>query len=164
MAVRTRTHHCVPEHCPWPDQSFAAASLAAPFRNMVHLSDRLQSVAQSDDQRNALAQRHAQRGHLYDTFISSSRFTERVDHVGSKVVGKIEQVMAMIGAAAGNASNYSANLANVSQKLDIASDQSACARSWKRWSRPPRRWSGTIRRSRSGSRARRSRTRRSSNI
>ena len=54
--------------------------------------------------------------HLYETFISPSRLTERIDRVGSKVVDEIEQVMAMIGAAAGNASNYSENLADVSQK------------------------------------------------
>lgn len=63
--------------------------------------------------------------HLYETYISPSRLTERIDRVGSKVVDEIEQVMAMIGAAAGNASNYSENLADVSQKLGGAADESA---------------------------------------
>src|SRR5436190_6971096 len=36
---------------------------------------------------------------IYETYISSSRFTERIDRVGTQVMGEIEQVMAMIGAA-----------------------------------------------------------------
>jgi diguanylate cyclase len=63
--------------------------------------------------------------HLYETYISPSRLTERIDRVGSKVVDEIEQVMAMIGAAAGNASSYSEDLADASQKLGVAADESA---------------------------------------
>src|SRR4051812_25851957 len=46
---------------------------------------------------------------IYETYISSNRFTDRIGHVNSQVMGEIEQVMAMIGAAAGNATNYSEN-------------------------------------------------------
>ncbi len=59
---------------------------------------------------------------IYETYISPSRFTDRIDRVGSKVMDEIEQVMAMIGAAAGTASNYSENLANVSKKLSPDAD------------------------------------------
>ena len=38
---------------------------------------------------------------IYETYLSPSRFTDRIDRVGSKVMDEIEQVMAMIGAAAG---------------------------------------------------------------
>ena len=38
-------------------------------------------------------------------------------------MGEIEQVMAMIGAAAGTASNYSESLADVTQKLGVAADE-----------------------------------------
>ena len=62
---------------------------------------------------------------IYETYISSSRFTDRIDHVGSKVMGEIEQVMAMIGAAAGNASSYTESLADVTQKLGVAADEPA---------------------------------------
>src|SRR5205807_3482974 len=48
---------------------------------------------------------------IYETYISSNRFTDRIGHVNSQVMGEIEQVMAMIGAAAGSASSYSENLA-----------------------------------------------------
>src|SRR5262249_28784856 len=44
------------------------------------------------------------------------------DRVGSKVMDEIEQVMAMIGAAAGNASDYTENLNNASQTLGIDTD------------------------------------------
>jgi diguanylate cyclase len=60
--------------------------------------------------------------HIYETCISPNRFTDRIDRVGSKVMGEIEQVMAMIGAAAGTASHYSENLATVSQKLGSTKD------------------------------------------
>src|SRR5215472_9351442 len=59
---------------------------------------------------------------VYETCISPNRFTDRIDHVGSQVMGEIEQVMAMISAAAGTASHYTENLANVSQLLNGAED------------------------------------------
>jgi len=60
---------------------------------------------------------------IYETYISSSRFTDRIDDVGAQVKGEIEQVMAMIGAAAGSACNYTENLANASQELGRADDR-----------------------------------------
>jgi diguanylate cyclase len=62
---------------------------------------------------------------IYETYISSNRFTDRIDHVGSQVMGEIEQVMAMIGAAAGNASSYTESLIEVAQKLGLATDEPA---------------------------------------
>ncbi len=62
---------------------------------------------------------------VHETYISSNRITDRIDRVGSKVMGEIEQVMAMIGAAAGNASSYTESLADVSQKLGLAADEPA---------------------------------------
>jgi diguanylate cyclase len=59
---------------------------------------------------------------IYNTYISPSRFSDCIDDVGSQVKDEIEQVMAMIGAAAGSASNYSENLASVSQKLGGADE------------------------------------------
>jgi diguanylate cyclase len=59
---------------------------------------------------------------IYETFISPTRFTDRIDDVGAQVKGEIEQVMAMIGAAAGSAYNYTENLANASQELGHAAD------------------------------------------
>jgi diguanylate cyclase len=59
---------------------------------------------------------------IYETCISPNRFTDRIDHVGSQVMSEIEQVMAAIGAAAGTASHYTENLANVSQMLGTTKD------------------------------------------
>ncbi len=62
---------------------------------------------------------------IYDTYLSPNRFTDRIDDVGSQVMGEIEQVMAMIGAAAGNASSYAESLVDVTQKLGLAADEPA---------------------------------------
>jgi diguanylate cyclase len=59
---------------------------------------------------------------IYETYISPTRFTDRIDHVGAQVKGEIEQVMAMIGAAAGSASHYTENLANASELLGNTAD------------------------------------------
>ena len=62
---------------------------------------------------------------IYETYLSPSRYTDRIDRVGSKVMDEIEQVMAMIGAAAGTASDYTQNLANASQTLGLDTDDKA---------------------------------------
>ncbi len=61
---------------------------------------------------------------IYETYVSANRFTDRIDRVGSQVMDEIEQVMAMIGAAAGTASSYTQNLASVSQSLGSGADDS----------------------------------------
>lgn len=60
---------------------------------------------------------------IYGTYLSPTRLTERIDKVGSQVMGEIEQVMAMIDAAAGTASTYSESLADASQKLGASKDR-----------------------------------------
>src|SRR3954468_11194148 len=67
----------------------------------------------------------AQIDEVYETYISVQRVADRIDSVGSQVKGEIEQVMAMIGAAAGNATTYSENLATVTQSLGAAADEPA---------------------------------------
>src|SRR5262245_29515026 len=39
---------------------------------------------------------------IYAQFLSPTRLTDRIDSVGSKFMGEIEQIMAMIDAAAGS--------------------------------------------------------------
>jgi diguanylate cyclase len=48
---------------------------------------------------------------LYDKHLSQARFRERIDEVGGKIVGEIDQVMSMIDAAIGSASSYQQSLA-----------------------------------------------------
>ena len=67
----------------------------------------------------------AQIDEIYETYISAQRVADRIDRVGSQVMGEIEQVMAMIGAAAGNATTYSESLASVTQNLGAAADEPA---------------------------------------
>src|SRR5690348_5292200 len=60
---------------------------------------------------------------IYETFLSPTRLSERIDNVGSKVMGEIEQVMAMIDAAAGSATTYTESLAGMSEKLSQSKDR-----------------------------------------
>lgn len=60
---------------------------------------------------------------IYNTFLAPTRLTDRIDTVGSKVMGEIEQVMAMIDAAAGSASSYTESLAGMSEAIGASSDR-----------------------------------------
>ena len=60
---------------------------------------------------------------IYETYLSPSRLTERIDMVGTQVMGEIEQVMAMIDAAAGSANSYTESLADMSAKLGNSKDR-----------------------------------------
>jgi diguanylate cyclase len=60
---------------------------------------------------------------IYATYLSPTRLTDRIDKVGSQVMGEIEQVMAMIDAAAGSASNYTESLADMTEKLGDSKDR-----------------------------------------
>src|SRR5476649_1929729 len=61
--------------------------------------------------------------HIYETYLSPTRLTDRIDMVGSQVMGEIEQVMAMIDAAAGSATSYTESLADMSAKLGNSKDR-----------------------------------------
>src|SRR3978361_1980523 len=54
---------------------------------------------------------------VYSTYISSTRFSDKIDNVGSRVMDEINQVMAMMDAAVGTASIYSESLTNASDQL-----------------------------------------------
>jgi len=60
---------------------------------------------------------------IYDTYFSTSRLTDRIDTVGSRVADEIKQVVAMIDAAAGSATNYSESLASATEKLSRTEDR-----------------------------------------
>jgi diguanylate cyclase len=60
---------------------------------------------------------------IHETYFSSSRLTDQIDAVGNKVRDEIEQVMAMVDAAAGTASSYTESLADVSELLDHSKDR-----------------------------------------
>ena len=60
---------------------------------------------------------------IYETYVSPVRLSERIDNVGSQVRCEIEQVMAMIEAAAGSATSYTESLADMSEKLGRSKDR-----------------------------------------
>lgn len=57
---------------------------------------------------------------VYDTYLSPTRLTDRIEKLSARVMDEIEQVMSMVDSAAGDATAYSANLAGVSQQLRSA--------------------------------------------
>lgn len=60
---------------------------------------------------------------IYENYLSPTRLTERIEQVGSQVKGEIDQVMAMIDAAAGSASNYTESLAGATEQLGQSMDR-----------------------------------------
>jgi diguanylate cyclase len=60
---------------------------------------------------------------IYESYLSPSRLTERIDQVGSQVKGEIDQVMAMIDAAVGSATSYTESLAGATAQLDRSKDR-----------------------------------------
>jgi diguanylate cyclase len=60
---------------------------------------------------------------IHAAHISPGASSERVERVGAQVADEIEQVIAMVEAAEGTASSYSANLADVSKRLGTTKDR-----------------------------------------
>lgn len=60
---------------------------------------------------------------IYDKYISSARFSERVDEVGARIVGEIEQVMSMIEVAIGTSNDFSQSLAGAQQEIVGSADR-----------------------------------------
>jgi diguanylate cyclase len=79
-----------------------------------------QSINDTLAKKNALSDADLEQ--IYDSHIATSRIGERIDSVGSRVLDEVKQVLDMVGAAAGSASNYSDSLADASQQLERAKD------------------------------------------
>ena len=60
---------------------------------------------------------------IYDTYLSHGRNTDRIDQVGSRVIGEIDDVMAVITDALGMTATFCDNLNGVSKKLSLAGDR-----------------------------------------
>jgi len=60
---------------------------------------------------------------IYETYLSPARLSDRIDNVGSQIVEEIEQVMAMVDAAVGSATQYTESLAHATQDLGTAKDR-----------------------------------------
>jgi diguanylate cyclase len=59
---------------------------------------------------------------VYDNYISVNRLADKTDQLGSRIKGEIEEIIAAIGAAAGDASDYSESLAEFGSALEHATD------------------------------------------
>jgi diguanylate cyclase len=60
---------------------------------------------------------------IHSEYFAPTRVTERLDSIGSKVVDKIDHVMAVIDAAVGTASKHHESLADMSDQLGHAEDR-----------------------------------------
>ena len=57
---------------------------------------------------------------IYETYLSQIKTTDRIDQVGSRVIGEIDDVMALISDALGVSATYDASLSGASQNLSAA--------------------------------------------
>jgi diguanylate cyclase len=62
-------------------------------------------------------------GRIYDQHLSPTRFSERIDRVGGKIMDEIEQVMSMIDATIGSTSSYSESLAGAAEDIPADADR-----------------------------------------
>src|ERR1700739_4558924 len=57
---------------------------------------------------------------IYETYLSQIKTTDRIDKVGSRVIGEIDAVMLLITEALGVSASYDATLTGAAQKLSDA--------------------------------------------
>lgn len=62
---------------------------------------------------------------IYDAYLSQLRNTDRIDKVGNRVVGEINEVLSFINDALGSSLNYDQSLTGASEKLADARDSAA---------------------------------------
>jgi diguanylate cyclase len=57
---------------------------------------------------------------IYDTYLSQLKTTDRIDKVGARVIGEIDDVMALISDALGMSASYDDSLSGAAQRLAVA--------------------------------------------
>jgi len=60
---------------------------------------------------------------IYETYLSHVKTSDRIDKVGARVIGEIDDVMALINEALDMSASYDASLGGASQKLAAAEDR-----------------------------------------
>jgi len=60
---------------------------------------------------------------IYETYLSQIKTTDRIDKVGARVIGEIDDVMSLIGDALGMSASYDVSLSGATQKLSDARDR-----------------------------------------
>uniref|UniRef100_E6VLZ8 diguanylate cyclase n=1 Tax=Rhodopseudomonas palustris (strain DX-1) TaxID=652103 RepID=E6VLZ8_RHOPX len=59
---------------------------------------------------------------LHDTYLSQGRATDRIDRIGARVAGEIDDIMAMLAETLGSTASFGDDLHGKSQKLSLATD------------------------------------------
>jgi diguanylate cyclase len=60
---------------------------------------------------------------IYETYLSQIKITDRIDKVGARVIGEIDEVMKLINDALGTSASYDDSLSGAAQKLAVAEDR-----------------------------------------
>ncbi|MDE2063865.1 MAG: GGDEF domain-containing protein, partial [Bradyrhizobium sp.] len=60
---------------------------------------------------------------IYETYLSHLKTTDRIDKVGARVIGEIDDVVRLIGDALGMSEAYNASLAGATERLAKAADR-----------------------------------------
>jgi diguanylate cyclase len=60
---------------------------------------------------------------IYETYLSQIKTTERIDKVGARVIGEIDDVMRLINDALGMSASYDDTLSGATEKLALARDR-----------------------------------------
>jgi len=60
---------------------------------------------------------------IYETYLSHLKTTDRIDKVGARVIGEIDDVMRLINDALGMSASYDASLSGASERLSVAKDR-----------------------------------------
>src|SRR6202007_877323 len=60
---------------------------------------------------------------IYDTYLSHIKTTDRIDKVGARVIGEIDDVMKLIGDALGMSASYDNSLSGATKKLSSAQNR-----------------------------------------
>jgi diguanylate cyclase len=60
---------------------------------------------------------------IYETYLSQIKTSDRIDKVGARVIGEIDDVMNLITQALGMSASYDKNLTGATQKLAVAQDR-----------------------------------------
>src|ERR1700724_3018358 len=57
---------------------------------------------------------------IYETYLSQIKTTDRIDKVGARVIGEIDDVMKLITEALGMSASYDRSLSGATRKLEVA--------------------------------------------
>src|SRR6266849_5656734 len=60
---------------------------------------------------------------IYETYLSQIKITDRIDKVGARVIGEIDDVITLINDALGMSASYDDSLSGAAQKLAVAEDR-----------------------------------------